>query len=183
MAVFFDETGLRHAGDETGLRHADDETGSAPHGNAGEKRLAVPHEDVAQVVAGSAGELVDGRDGRGPAVGSEVNATLACGNAQLLIDGFHVVEVGQQKAAPTVHRAHDDTVTAAVEGVGAVDGFGRAQDVDIIDQLGQLVGANGREARVSRAGGYGVAADLLGKRAACGTRGTDAASELAILLD
>lgn len=130
VAVFFDETGLRHAGDETGLRHADDETGSAPHGNAGEKRLAVPREDVAQVAAGNAGELVDGRDGRGPAVGPEVNATLACGNAQLLIDGFHVVEVGQQKAAPTVRRAHDDTVAAAVEGVGAVDELGRAQDVD-----------------------------------------------------
>ena len=69
VAVFFDETGLRHAGDETGLRHAGDETGPAPHGNAGEKRLAVPHEDVAQVVAGNAGELVDGRDGRGPVVG------------------------------------------------------------------------------------------------------------------
>ena len=51
------------------LPNAGDETGPAPHGNAGEKRLAVPHEDVAQVVAGNAGELVDGRDGRGPVVG------------------------------------------------------------------------------------------------------------------
>ena len=106
------------------------------------------------------------------------DAGFLFGDIDLLLNGIHAGQVGQQQPAATAF-GHQHTVTFYVQLGRRADGFHGSQHVHAVFQFFQFIGQHRGKAGVAAAGGNGVVPDLFRHVIVHGADSTDAAPQCA----
>ena len=107
-------------------------------------------------------------------------AFLQC-DGKLGLHAVDAVKIWQEQPASAAAR-DDDAVGFRIEGCWRIDWLRRAQHVNTVFQLIELIRTNGRKAWIAGAGGNGILHDLPGEVVAGWCDGADAAAQPAVFV-